>query len=203
MEALIGKSFSKGTWKRYQTSLRHTIEFMKWKYKVSDMDILDINASFISNYEFWLRTVRKCANNSAVKYIRNFQKIINICLANDWMLKDPFINYKSKINAVVPEFLTENDLEIIINKTFKSERLTIVRDIFVFCCYTGLAYIDVKNLTYDKISRLGDFRWIKIKQMKSKVEASIPILPTADEILLKYKDNIKCIKEKNSFTCLK
>lgn len=196
MEALIGKSFSKGTWKRYQTSLRHTIEFMKWKYKVSDMDILDINASFISNYEFWLRTVRKCANNSAVKYIRNFQKIINICLANDWMLKDPFINYKSKINAVVPGFLTENDLEIIINKTFKSERLTIVRDIFVFCCYTGLAYIDVKNLTYDKISRLGDFRWIKIKRMKSKVEASIPILPTADEILLKYKDNIKCIKEK-------
>ncbi|MCJ7933446.1 MAG: phage integrase SAM-like domain-containing protein [Chryseobacterium sp.] len=69
MKDLIGKSFSKGTWDRYETSLRHTKEFMKWKYKVSDMDERDINPAFISNYEFWLRTVRKCANNKAKQLI--------------------------------------------------------------------------------------------------------------------------------------
>lgn len=148
MKALIGKSFSKGTWERYETSLRHTVEFMQWKYKVSDMDVRDINPNFVTNYEFWLRTQRKCSNNSAVKYMKNFQKITNICLAIEWMTKNPFSNYKSKLNAVVPDFLSEEDLEKIKNKNFKSERLSAVRDIFLFCCFTGLAYIDVKGLTW-------------------------------------------------------
>lgn len=67
------------------------------------MDVRDINPAFISNYEFWLRTIRKCANNSSVKYMKNFQKIINICMANDWMDKNPYSNYKSKLTPVVPD----------------------------------------------------------------------------------------------------
>jgi len=146
--------------------------------------------------KFWLRTQRKCANNSAVKYMKNFQKITNICLANDWILKNPFSNYKSKLNAVVPDFLTEEQLETIKNKKFKSERLSAVRDIFLFCCFTGLAYIDVKGLTWDYISTgLDGTRWIKINRTKTKVEASIPLLPMAEEIIAKYTEHPKCVYE--------
>lgn len=196
MKDLIGKSFSKGTWDRYETSLRHTIAFMKWKYNLTDIDVRDINPSFISNYEFWLRTVRKCANNSAVKYMKNFKKIINICLANDWIGKDPYSNYKSKLTPVTPDFLTETQLESIKNKVFKTERLSLVRDIFVFSCFTGLAYIDIQNLCRDAVSiGIDGGKWIKMKRTKTKVEASIPILPIAEAILEQYAGHPKCLNE--------
>lgn len=71
-----------------------------WKFQKGDIDIVDIDHAFVTDYEFWLRSVRKCANNTAVKYIKNFKKIIRICMANGWLDKDPFINYKSKVKVV-------------------------------------------------------------------------------------------------------
>lgn len=150
MKELIGKGFSKGTWERYETSLKHTQSFLKWKFNLSDIDICDINPAFVADYEFYLRKVRDCSNNSAVKYIKNFQKIINICLNNEWMNKNPFIGYKSKIEKIDVRFLTNQQLKKNQSKEFISQRLCIVRDIFVFCCFTGLAYIDIKNLTKQK-----------------------------------------------------
>ena len=95
VEALLGDEFAPGTLDRYKTSLKHTIAFMQWKYNISDIDIKRIDHSFITDYEFYLRSVRKCANNTAVKYIKNFGKIIRICLANEWLTKNPFVNYKA------------------------------------------------------------------------------------------------------------
>ncbi|MDV3927782.1 recombinase [Elizabethkingia anophelis] len=196
MKELIGKEFSKGTWERYETSLRHTEAFMKWKFNITDIDIREINPGFIADYEFYLRTVRNCSNNSAVKYLKNFQKIINICLSNEWLSKNPFVSHKSKIDTVDVRFLTELDLMRIRSRKFVSERLRIVRDIFVFCCFTGLAYIDVKNLTRQKMIRgIDGGLWLKIKRTKTKVEASIPILPEAQEIINRYEDHPKCINE--------
>lgn len=181
---------------RYETSLRHTIEFLEWKYNVQDIDVREINPAFVANYEFWLRTVRKCENNTTVKYIKNFQKIINIYIANDWMTKNPFINYKSKLTPVIPNFLDENQLKIICEKEFKSERLTLVKDIFVFSCYTGLAYVDIQTLTADNISiGLNGRRWITTKRTKTKKDVRLPILPIADEILSKYSNHPKCLNE--------
>jgi len=196
MKELIGREFSKGTWKRYETSLRHTQAFLKWKFNISDIDVRHINPVFVADYEFYLRTVRNCSNNSAVKYIRNFQKIINICLNNEWMSKNPFVGYKSKIESVDVRFLTDMQLQKIREKNFNSERLRIVRDIFIFCCYTGLAYIDVKNLMRDKITKgIDEGLWIKTKRAKTKIEASIPLLPEAQEILSKYVNHPKCVNE--------
>ena len=78
-------------------SLKHTIEFMQWKYKIDDIDIRKVNHNFITEYDFYLRSVRKCANNSAVKYLKNFGKIVRICLSNGWLATDPFLNYKNKV----------------------------------------------------------------------------------------------------------
>ena len=108
--ALVPKEFSAGTLERYKTSLSHTVEFMKWKYKMTDIDIRNINHEFIANYDFFLRFVRHCSNNTAVKYIKNFKKIIRICIANGWLEKDPFIRYKPRLKAVERVFLCEEEL---------------------------------------------------------------------------------------------
>ena len=196
MKELIGKGFSKGTWERYETSLKHTQSFLKWKFNLSDIDICDINPAFVADYEFYLRKVRDCSNNSAVKYIKNFQKIINICLNNEWMNKNPFIGYKSKIEKIDVRFLTNQQLKKIQSKEFISQRLCIVKDIFVFCCFTCLAYIDIKNLTKQKICvGIDGGLWIKTKRGKTKIEVSIPLLSEAQEILKRYEEHPKCIDQ--------
>lgn len=187
IKALVGQEYSLGTLERYNTSLKHTQEFLMWKFQKNDIDIVEIDHSFITDYEFWLRTVRKCANNSAVKYIKNFQKIINICFANEWISKNPFINYKSKLTTVVPNFLSQSNIDQILNKEFKSERLASVRDIFIFSCYTGLAYVDIKNLTYENIFiDLKGEKWIKTNRTKTKFAFSIPVLLIGEMIMNKY-----------------
>ena len=169
---------------------------MKWKYNISDMEVKNIKPEFISYYDLWFRTIRNCCNNTSVKYLKNFRKIIKLCLDNEWINKDPFINYKTKLQPVDKNFLSEEQLESIINKEFKSERLSFVRDVFIFSCFTGLAYVDIKNLKYDDIStNISGTRFIKIKRTKTKVDASIPLLPIAENILTKYKDNPKCLNQ--------
>ena len=103
IKELLGKEYAPGTIERYTTSLKHTIEFMYWKYKISDIDINNIDHAFITDCEFWLRSLRNCANNTAVKYSKNFNKIIKICLANDWLDKNPFANYATKLSQMVQQ----------------------------------------------------------------------------------------------------
>ncbi|MGV7107000.1 site-specific integrase [Flavobacterium sp. U410] len=196
IKELVGKEYAPGTLERYNTSLKHTIEFMQWKYNVSDIDITKIDHSFITDYEFWLRSVRNCANNTAVKYLKNFNKIIKLCLANDWLDKNPFANYKSKVKEVERVYLTENEIQSIIEKDFKTERLSLVRDIFLFSCFTGLAYIDVKNLTKLHISYgIDGEKWIFTHRQKTESASKIPILPVTQMIIDKYENHPQCLNE--------
>ena len=94
---LVPNEFSAGTLERYKTSLSHTVEFMQWKFNVADIDIRNINHAFTTDYDFFLRSVRKCTNNTTVKYIKNFKKIIRICSAHGWLDKDPFAKYKARV----------------------------------------------------------------------------------------------------------
>lgn len=196
IKELIGKEYAPGTLERYTTSLKHTIEFMQWKYNVSDIDITKIDHAFVTDYEFWLRSVRNCANNTAVKYLKNFNKIIKLCLANDWLDKNPFANYKSKVKEVERVYLTEEEIQSIIEKDFKTERLSLVRDIFLFSCFTGLAYIDVKNLTKSHISfGIDGEKWIFTHRQKTESASKIPILPVTQMIIDKYENHPQCNNE--------
>ncbi len=196
IKELVGKEYALGTLERYKTSLSHTIEFLQWKYKVSDIEINKIDHAFVSDYEFWLRSVRNCANNTAVKYIKNFNKIVKLCLANDWLDKNPFANYKSKVKEVERVYLSEEEIQNIIEKDFKTERLSLVRDIFIFSCFTGLAYIDVKNLTKSHISiGIDGEKWIFTHRQKTETASKIPILPVTQMIIDKYADHPKSNNE--------
>ena len=203
IKELVGKEYAPGTLERYTTSLKHTIEFMQWKYNVTDIDITKIDHAFITDYEFWLRSVRNCANNTAVKYIKNFNKIIKICLANNWLDKNPFANYKSKVKEVERVYLSEEEVQAIIEKEFKTERLSLVRDIFLFSCFTGLAYVDVKNLTKSHISfGIDGEKWIFTHRQKTESASKIPILPVTQMIIDKYENHPQSNNQEKLFPIL-
>jgi site-specific recombinase XerD len=196
IEDLIGNGYAYGTLERFKISLKHLQEFILWKYNVSDIGINKIDYAFVTEFEFYLRSVKKCNNNTAVKYVRNFRKIIKICLDNDWMEKDPTTRYEGKMKEVERDFLTEEELNRIYSKRFSSERLTLVKDIFIFSCYTGLAYIDVKGLKKDHIAiGIDGDKWIFKNRQKTDTKSKIPVLPIAEEIIQKYTDHPKCLNE--------
>ena len=193
IKALLGQEYAPGTLERYKTSLKHTQDFLEWKYNISDIELDKIDYALICDYEFYLRSVRKCANNSAIKYIKNFKKIVKQCMANGWIQNDPFANYKSKVKEVERVFLSEAELNKIADKKFVGERLGIVRDLFLFSCFTGLAYIDLKNLTKEHISKgIDGEQWIFTHRQKTESASKIPLLPTPQHIINKYKNHPHC-----------
>jgi site-specific recombinase XerD len=190
----IGKGFAKATYDRYITTLGHLKEFLKNKYNANDISLHNINLEFLTEFEFYLRIVRACNNNTTVKYIKNFKKVINLSLNMSWMDKNPFANYKCKLDVVERECLHEHELEAMRNKVFKMPRLEQVKDCFLFCCYTGLAYADVKKLSKDNlIIGFNGAKWIQVNRTKTNSLSKIPLLPMAQDILDKYVDNPYCV----------
>ncbi|HOY42512.1 MAG TPA: site-specific integrase [Chitinophagales bacterium] len=190
VKALVGKEFAAGTLERYETVLRLLQLFLEFQYKVKDMPIHQINHKFITDLEFYLKTERDNCHNTAIKYIKNFKKIVRIALANGWIDKDPFVNFKATIKDVEREFLTEEEIQNVISKDLHFGRLDQVRDIFIFCCFTGLAYADVKKLSNDDlVIGIDGSKWIKTNRTKTDVRSNIPLLPTPLAILEKYKDH--------------
>ena len=114
---------------------------------MSDFPIKNIDHEFITEYEYFLKVVCKCAHNTAIKYLTNFKRFVRICFGNGWISKDPFYNYKFNLIEVQREILKEYDIQAIADKEFATSRLAQVRDIFLFCCFTGLAYILLKEMT--------------------------------------------------------
>jgi len=196
MKALVGQEFSPLTLERYETSFRHTQEFMRWKYKIDDIDVKKLNYEFISNYEFWLKSVRKCDHNTSVKYLSNFKKIVHICMKHGWLDKDPFVGFKMTKREVERPFLVEEELTRIFDENFKMPRLRQVRDIFIFCCYTGLAYADVKKLTREEITTgIDGKKWIWTSRQKTETTTRVPLMARALEILERYKDDPQCVNQ--------
>ena len=190
MDRLSNKSISKSTAKRYWTCYNHVEQFIHEEYKADDYRMKDIDHQFISKFEYFLKTKRECNHNSALKYVNNFKKIIRIALANQWMDRDPFYNYKVQFETVEREFLNEEEVQKLINKDLHMDRLKLVRDMFIFSCYTGLAYSDVKKLSSADITKgIDGGKWIRIKRTKTKSLSSIPLLPVAEEIIERYQDH--------------
>jgi site-specific recombinase XerD len=194
MKALEGIDYARGTIGRYEISLGHTKAFMKWMYGTDDdKSIKELDHEFISQYSFWLKTVRKCNHNSTVKYLANFKKIVSICVKNRWLPSDPFSNFKMTKKKVERTALSEAELRRLERKDFDSVRLDIVRDIFVFSCYTGLAYVDVQKLKRSDINYGADKKfWLFVVRQKTSAPSRIPLLIPAQKILMKYRDDPKC-----------
>ncbi len=190
VKTLIGASFAHGTYERYQTTFKHIKDFIKWKYERDEFYLHEIDHEFITEFDYYLRAVRKCSNNTVVKYIKNFGKIIRYSLANSWIKQNPLINYKVKLSKTDRSYLTKEELGLLTNKLFVTKRLEQVRDVFVFQCYTGLAYCDVKKLTQENFFHDGKGApWIKTKRTKTDNPVNVPLLSSAIKIIEKYKQS--------------
>ena len=195
---LIGNGYALGTVKKFDTCLNHVGSYCKSNYNVDDVLIADVDHKFITGFEYYLKTTGKCQHNSAIKYVKSFKKIIRIALANDYIRKDPFLNYKVKIKPVTRICLTQTEIDALVQKDIYVKRLEVVRDLFIFQCYTGLAYKDMESLSKENIQiGIDGGNWIIKKRTKTGNECRIPILPIAQEILAKY-ENDPCNQIKNT-----
>lgn len=187
LEKLIGIDYAPNTLIRYNTTKNHITKFIQNEYKVKDIPLKKVDIKFINNLEYYLKTKEKCSHNTTFKYVSNLKKIIRIAYTNGWIDSNPFLHYKTKFKVVDREFLLKHEIQAIIEKKTSLERLNLVKDIFIFCCFTGLAYIDVKKLSKDNIviGIDGEY-WIKTKRTKTDSRSNIPILPIAQSILNKY-----------------
>lgn len=190
MEAQIGKGYAKSTYTKFLTTLKLTQEFILHNYKKEDLYLSELRYQFITDFEVYLKTVRNCAHNTTMKYLTNFRKIINMAVVNEWTDKDPFVKFKASKQEVKRDYLSEEELERMSNKSFQFDRLNIVKDTFLFCCYTGLAYVDVAQLKHENIATgIDGEKWLFVDRQKTGSPSNIPLLPPALLILEKYKSH--------------
>jgi site-specific recombinase XerD len=199
MLALVEKEeYAIGTHERYKISKNHVKEFMLYKYGVEDMEFYELNFEFVKDYEFYLKTVKNISNNTALKYITNFKKIVLSAVDKEIIAADPFKRFKSKKTKVPKKPLTNHELDSLEKHQFSTARLSVVRDVFVFQCYTGLAYVDVYNLKQSdlKVGIDGE-KWIMAGRQKTGSPINIPLLPKAVMIMERYRNHPLCL-ERNS-----
>jgi site-specific recombinase XerD len=184
---LVNIEYSHATYQRYCTLKGHLLEFLDKKLNVHDVAVEDFKFSNLMEFEHFLRIDKGIANNTAVKYIRHFRTVIGYALNTEMIDKDPYVKYKGKIREVKRGYLSMEELTVLEAKDFSNPRLAMVKDIFVFCCYTGLAYIDIKMLTIDQISMgIDGEQWVNTSRKKTGNGVDVPLLPAALRIIKKY-----------------
>jgi|TARA_B110000090_G_C13370735_1_gene441921 site-specific recombinase XerD len=196
----LAHKLHKDTLRSYKTSQRYILEFIKSKYKTSDVYLENLNYQFIIGFENFLRnyvckkSLRKIGNNTTIKHIKRLRKMINMAIALEWLNKDPFIKFKAKLEKREREFLTQIELEFIEDYESKISRLDLVKDLFLFSCYTGIAYVDIMELTNKNILKGIDGNlWIETTRVKTKTTVRLPLLEVPETILSKYKTDIRAI----------
>lgn len=186
-EALIGIQKSKKTYEKYERCFRRVQEFIREKYHVSDIAFRDLKPMFLVDFEVWLATKKNCSTNTIYKFLQLLRMPILKAKRMGIVFKDPYEGYKMKKVSVDRGYLTEDEVIAIATHEITIPRLEQVRDIFIFCCYTGLAYSDVAALRQSNIQKMFDGRlWIVTHRQKTKTNVNVPLLPMAKKILEKY-----------------
>lgn len=187
---LLGKEYVLGTVLRYERTVKYLSEYLKQKYKISDIPLCELNNAFITGFEHFVKTEKACAQNAAIKYLKNLKRIVRLALANKWMNIDPFAEIRFKQTQSNREFLVEEEITVLLKKEFEIPRLEVVRDIFIFCTFTGLAFTDVQHLTPKHLvyGNNGEY-WIRKPREKTDNMCNIPLLDIPLQLIEKYKNH--------------
>jgi site-specific recombinase XerD len=196
LEKLSGIDYAVATVKKYGYSLDNLKRFLLKRYNKSDIRLRDLDHRFIEDYNTFLRTTENMMHNSAVKNIKHLIRVIHISIANKWISNNPFESFSCNYVNPNRSYLTNEEIRALYNKALPIKRLERVRDVFIFQIYTGLSYIDMAKLTDDSVEiGIDGGKWIVIDRQKTGIRSSIPILPQAQEVLDKYKNDPFCISE--------
>ena len=194
----INKALRPGTLKNYFSTEKYLRQFLQERLKTNDIYLIQLNYRFIVNFENYIRTYRPkkarrtCSNNGAMKHLERLMKITNLSLKMEWLEKDPFRNFKLRYIRNERDYLTERELDLIEGTSFMTIGLNRVKDVFLFSCYTGLSYIDIRELHPNQVLMgMDGNQMIHTKRIKTNESVKIPLLPRAREILNRYKQEME------------
>lgn len=189
IEKKLGKGYTEGTLKHYRTTLKRLKGFVKEFYLRKDIEITRVDYTFLNSFDIYLKSSHNIGANTVWGYHRHLKKVLNDAVAMELIIRNPYENYKVKRGDANRDFLTLKEIQKMERKRIDIERLAIVRDVFIFACYTGLSYSDIAKLSYHHIHKGDDGEdWIIIDRNKTNNRCRIPLLPNARKILKKYKD---------------
>jgi site-specific recombinase XerD len=193
MKTLIGIDVELGTYKKFETVLVKIKNFLKLNYQKTDINLTDLDFKFINDFEYYMKVQEKVKHNTALRYIRCLKKIVLMAIKNDWIQKNPFANYSCQYDRVNREVLSENDLKLLWKKEIGIPRLDEVKDVFLFCCYTGYSFSDVERISTNDLEKGidGEF-WIFTERKKTGITSNVPLLPEAYSIIQKYAAHPYC-----------
>ena len=187
---------SKNTLVRYTMVESKTKKFLMQCYNVEDLELTSLKLSYITEFEHYLLTNDKLQTNSAHKYIKNIKTVINMAIGLDWIHTNPFTQFRCSYTNPDREILNQIEITEVMNKDLKVPRLIKIRDIFIFCCYTGFAYSDVRSFERNSVMvGLDGEYWLSTQRQKTGIKESVPLLPQALAIIEKYKNDAYCIRK--------
>lgn len=183
----VGKMRSQSTYEKYLVVYNHLAEFIKIRYRVSDIALKELTPAFITDFELFLRTDKNCSHNTVWIYMMPLRRMVTIAQRNGWIILDPFASYEIGPENVDRGYLTKNEIRLLLDATFKRKGRELVRDLYVFCCFTGLSFSDMKNLTKENLQTSFDGNlWIMTRRQKTGVESNIMLLDIPKRIIDKY-----------------
>ncbi|MNE32206.1 Tyrosine recombinase XerD [compost metagenome] len=195
-----------GTMKNYHTTQRYVKIFLTEKLHRNDIFLSQLTYKFILDFERYLFNYvpkdhqKPLNNNGIMKHIERLRKMINMAVKLDWLSKDPFTSFKKHFDKVERESLNSKEITALANKEFTIERLRHVRDMFLFSCYTGLSYIELAELTPNKIvTGIDGGLWISTSRAKTDTGVRVPLLPQAIELMEKYRDDPRALNNGTVF----
>ena len=179
---------SLSTYTKYRIGCAYVGEFLQTHYHVKDIALKELSLPFITDYETFLRTDKHLKINSAMVFVRNLRAMVFRAIDNEWLVKDPFRRYEYKEEETTREFLSKEEIHLLMETPITRKKMSMVRDLFLFCCFTGLAFIDLYNLKEENIKEFFDEgEWIVIHRQKTGTEANIKLLDYPKQIMEKYR----------------
>lgn len=189
IKKLVDIEIKEVTYSKYIESGRHLQSFIKHKFKSNDVKLKALRSSFLEHYEYFLKTEKKFQQSTLNKAIQRFRKVIKYAISEDYLDKDPFMIYKAKRVKKEILFLSPEQLKNLEESNFKIKRIQQIKDMFVFCCYTGLGFTEMKQLkTQDITIEFDGELWLNVRRAKTSRSYKVPLLPKALEIRVKYND---------------
>ena len=190
----VGVRITQRTADKYERLLRYLKQYLAQRGKAEDIPVERMNYEFLDGFNLFLQTAHRCRHNGAVAVMDCLRNFVLYCLRNEWITKNPFRYYKLKEDEVqAKEHLTAHELELLTRKEL-DHRLARIRDVFVFCCLTGLAFADADHLRREHLSQDDEGRWwIHKPREKTSVMSRIPLLPATLEILRRYERDEACL----------
>lgn len=190
MKKLIGIEYSESTYKKFEESKNHVKSFIRHNTQKSNIQLEKLNMKFLNDFDYYLKVEKKLKQVTINKHIERLRKIIKLALAEGFLDRDPFLLFSPKKVITEVVYLDSTELKLLEIHKFKQERLQRVADLFIFCCYTGLPYLEMASLKKENIIQGFDGKkWIQIYRQKTKKTLTIPLLKHAENILNKYKDD--------------